>query len=249
MSARIFGLHGRVALVTGAGQNVGSGIAQALAAQGALVLVNDVVAERAAAVVQAVMADGGHAQTLAFDVTDLSAVLDAVGSVERVDILVNNAGNGGTAPMVLQRFIDMDPADWEGPIRVNLYGVMNCCHAVVPGMCERGWGRVITISSGAATAGVNIGVAPYSAGKGGGIAFTRSLALEIAKSGVTANTLAIGLMDLPDAQATARLARTIPIGRTGLPEDIAAACLWLASEEGAWVTGQTVQVNGGSITT
>jgi NAD(P)-dependent dehydrogenase (short-subunit alcohol dehydrogenase family) len=163
--------------------------------------------------------------------------------------LVNNAGNGGTAPMALQRFIDMDPVDWEGPIRVNLYGVMNCCHAVVPGMCERGWGRVITISSGAATAGVNIGVAPYSAGKGGGIAFTRSLALEIAKSGVTANTLAIGLMDLPDPQATARLARTIPIGRTGLPEDIAAACLWLASEEGAWVTGQTVQVNGGSITT
>jgi len=249
LSARIFDLHGRVALVTGAGQNVGSGIAQTLAAQGALVLVNDVVAERAAAVVQAVMADGGHAQTLAFDVTDLSAVLDAVGSVERVDILVNNAGNGGTAPMVLQRFIDMDPADWEGPIRVNLYGVMNCCHAVVPGMCERGWGRVITISSGAATAGVNIGVAPYSAGKGGGIAFTRSLALEIAKSGVTANTLAIGLMDLPDPQATARLARTIPIGRTGLPEDIAAACLWLASEEGAWVTGQTIQVNGGSITT
>ena len=92
-------------------------------------------------------------------------------------------------------------------------------------------------------------MAPYSAGKGGGIAFTRSLALEIAKSGVTANTLAIGLMDLPDPQATARLARTIPIGRTGLPEDIAAACLWLASEEGAWVTGQTVQVNGGSITT
>jgi len=249
LSARIFDLHGRVALVTGAGQNVGSGIAQTLAAQGALVLVNDVVAERAAAVVQAVMAHGGHAQTLAFDVTDLSAVLDAVGSVERVDILVNNAGNGGTAPMVLQRFIDMDPADWEGPIRVNLYGVMNCCHAVVPGMCERGWGRVITISSGAATAGVNIGVAPYSAGKGGGIAFTRSLALEIAKSGVTANTLAIGLMDLPDPQATARLARTIPIGRTGLPEDIAAACLWLASEEGAWVTAQTIQVNGGSITT
>ena len=249
MSAPIFDLHGRVALVTGAGQNVGSGIAQALASRGALVLVNDVVAERAVAVVQAVMKDGGHAQALPFDVTDLSAVRDAVGSVERVDILVNNAGNGGTAPMALQRFIDMDPADWEGPIRVNLYGVMNCCHAVVPGMCERGWGRVITISSGAATAGVNIGVAPYSAGKGGGIAFTRSLALEIAKSGVTANTLAIGLMDLPDPQATARLARTIPIGRTGVPEDIAAACLWLASEEGAWVTGQTVQVNGGSITT
>jgi NAD(P)-dependent dehydrogenase (short-subunit alcohol dehydrogenase family) len=169
LSGPIFDLHGRVALVTGAGQNVGSGIAHALAAQGALVLVNDVVADRAEAVVEAVEAKGGAAQALPFDVTDLPAVLDAVSSVERVDILVNNAGNAGTTSMGIQRFIDMDPAAWEAPIRVNLYGVLNCCHAVVRGMCERGWGRVITISSGAATAGVNIGVAPYSAGKGGGI--------------------------------------------------------------------------------
>jgi NAD(P)-dependent dehydrogenase (short-subunit alcohol dehydrogenase family) len=108
---------------------------------------------------------------------------------------------------------------------------------------------VITISSGAGTAGVAIGVSPYSAGKGGGIAFTRTLALEVARSGVTANTVAIGLMGLPDPDITAALARSIPVGRTGTPEDVGAACVWLASDEASWVTGQTIEVNGGAITT
>lgn len=249
MTGGLFDLEGRVALVTGAGQSVGAGIARALASRGATVLVNDIVAERACSVAEAIAAAGGRSRPLPFDVTNLAAVRDAVASVEPVDVLVNNAGNGGSEPMAVQRFIEMEPRDWEGPIRVNLYGVLNCCHAVVGDMCQRGWGRVITISSGAATAGVAIGVAPYSAGKGGALAFTRSLALEIARSGVTANTVAIGLMELPDSRVTAALARAIPVGRTGTPEDVAAACVWLASEEAAWVTGQTVQVNGGSITT
>ena len=132
---------------------------------------------------------------------------------------------------------------------MNLYGVLNCCKAVLDGMCDRGWGRVITISSGAGTAGVTIGVSPYSAGKGGGIAFTRTLVLEVAGSGVTANTLAIGLMGMPDPDVTEQLAKRIPVGRTGTPEDIGAACVWLASDEAAWVTAQTIQINGGSITT
>lgn len=245
----MFDLGGRTALVTGAGQNVGAGIARALAAQGAVVAVNDAVPERAAEVAARIEADGGRALPLPFDVTDLGQVLDAVGTLEAVDILVNNAGNGGRQPMGLTPFAAMDPADWEGPIRVNLYGVLHCCHAVVAAMCERRWGRIITISSGAGTAGVGIGVTPYSAGKGGGLAFTRSLALEVARQGVTANTLAIGLMENPDAAATAALARTIPVGRTGVPLDIAAACVWLASEEAAWVTAQTIEVNGGSVTT
>jgi len=143
----------------------------------------------------------------------------------------------------------MEPSSWDGPIRVNLHGVLNCCKAVIDGMCERHWGRVITISSGAGTAGVRIGVSPYSAGKGGGIAFTRTLALEVARDGVTANTIAIGLMGVPDPTVTASLAKGIPVGRTGEPADIAAACVWLASEEAAWVTGQTIQINGGSVTT
>ncbi|MGD0044169.1 MAG: SDR family NAD(P)-dependent oxidoreductase [Isosphaeraceae bacterium] len=247
----MFDLHGRVALITGAGQGVGAEIARALARQGAMVAVNDLVADRAQAVVEQIKAGGGQAVAMPFDVTDLPLVREEIARLLQVDILVNNAGNSGTTErMLVRQFVDMEPESWEGPIRVNLYGVLHCCSAVVGGMCERGWGRVITISSGAATAGVGIGVTPYSAGKGGGIAFTRSLALEVASQGVTANTLAIGLMESPAGpRVTAGLARGIPVGRTGTPSDVAAACVWLASEEAAWVTGQTIQINGGSVTT
>jgi NAD(P)-dependent dehydrogenase (short-subunit alcohol dehydrogenase family) len=245
----LFDLTGRTALVTGAGQNVGAGIAKALAAQGAMVAVNDVRRERAQAVAAAINGAGGRAVAAPFDVTDFDAVVEGVGTIGSVDILVNNAGNGGEETMRVQLFRETDPETWDGPIRVNLYGVMHCCRAVIDGMCDRGWGRVITISSGAGTRGVNIGVSPYSAGKGGGISFTRTLALEVAPFGVTANTLAIGLMGLPDPNITARLARAIPVGRTGTPEDIAAASVWLASSEAAWVTGQTIELNGGALTT
>jgi NAD(P)-dependent dehydrogenase (short-subunit alcohol dehydrogenase family) len=249
MTEKMYDLSERVALVTGAGQNVGAGIARALSRQGAHVLVNDIVQERADEVVHQIKLSGGTARTVLFDVSNLGSVLTALATTEPIDILVNNAGNAGSERMQPRPFVEMDPEAWESPIRVNLYGVLHCCHAVVPGMCARGRGRVVTISSGAATAGVNIGVAPYSAGKGGAIAFTRSLALEVARAGVTANSLAIGLMKNPDPQMTARLARSIPVGRTGTPEDVAAACVWLASDEAAWVTAQTIQVNGGSITT
>ena len=246
----MFELSGRMAMVTGAGRNVGAGIAQALASQGATVAVNDLVAERAAEVTEEIKAAGGQAQAVAFDVTDLAAVLRGVEQVGPIDILVNNAGNSGSNERMLVRpFVEMEPEDWESPIRVNLYGVLHCCHAVVPHMCQQGWGRVITISSGAGTAGVGIGVAPYSAGKGGGISFTRSLALEVASLGVTANSLAIGLMGDAGSNTTAGLARGIPVGRTGRPADVAGACVWLASSEAGWVTGQTIQVNGGSVTT
>lgn len=245
----MFDLAGRVALITGAGQGVGAGIAQALASQGAHVLVNDVVADRAEAVAAAIRDVGGAATAVPFDVTDLDAVRAAVAAGPPVDILVNNAGNGGAEGMKVASFRDLEPDAWDGPIRVNLHGVLNCAKAVVDGMCDRNWGRIITISSGAGTAGVAIGVSPYSAGKGGGIAFTRTLALEVARDGVTANALAIGLMGMPDPTVTAALARSIPVGRTGTPQDIAAAVVWLASDEAAWVTGQTIQINGGSVTT
>jgi NAD(P)-dependent dehydrogenase (short-subunit alcohol dehydrogenase family) len=245
----VFDLSGRTALVTGAGQNVGAGIARSLAAQGATVVVNDLVAERAEATASTIREAGGSAATAVFDVTDLAAVESAVAAIDAVDILVSNAGNAGAEQMGVAPFVEMEPNQWEGPIRVNLYGVLHCCRATVPRMMDRGWGRVITISSGAGTGGVNIGVSPYSAGKGGGIAFTRTLALEVAGSGVTANSLALGLMGMPDPTVTEHLARRIPVGRTGTPEDIGAACVWLASDEAAWVTAQTIQINGGSITT
>ncbi len=245
----MFDLSGRVALVTGAGQNVGAGIARALAAQGARVVVNDVRSERAVHVADRICSEGGDAVASAFDVTELDGVRNAITQVGQIDILVNNAGNAGTATMALQPFVEMDPAGWNAPIRVNLYGVLHCCHAVVPGMCQRKWGRVITIASGAGVAGIGIGVSPYSAAKGAAVAFTRTLAIEVASQGVTANSLAIGLMQAPDATVTERLARSIPVGRTGRPEDVAASCVWLASDEASWVTAQTIQVNGGSIST
>jgi NAD(P)-dependent dehydrogenase (short-subunit alcohol dehydrogenase family) len=248
----LFELDGKVALVTGAGQNVGAGIARLLAAQGAAVAVNDIRVERAADTVAAIESAGGRAVAVGFDVTDYEAVVTGVAEVEAalgpVDVLVNNAGNGGAQGMRPTQFRDSDPASWRGPIDVNLYGVMNCCRAVINGMCERGWGRVVTIASGAGIVGLNIGVSPYAGGKGGAIGFMRHLAVENARFGVTANTLAIGLMTMEDHSVTEALAKQIPTKRTGLPEDIGHACVYLASPEASWVTGQTIQVNGGSVT-
>lgn len=249
----MFDLHGRVALVTGAGQNVGAGIARMLAAQGAAVAVNDLRVERAEVVAAELRERGADAAAIGFDVTDYDAVVAGVAAAEAalgpIGVLVNNAGNGGEHGMRPTQFRESDPASWRGPVDVNLYGVMNCCRAVINGMVDRGWGRVITIASGAGTVGLDIGVSPYAGGKGGAIGFMRHLALENARAGVTANTLAIGLMTNPDQTVTAAMARRIPVGRTGVPEDIGAACVYLASEEAAWVTGQTIEINGGSVTT
>ena len=244
----MFDLSGRTALVTGAGQNIGAGIARGLAGQSAHVVVNDYFADRAQATTDEITAAGASAVPSVFDVTDLDAVMAAVAGIGVVDILVNNAGLAGPTDMKAEQFRGMDPADWASAVDVNLYGVMNCCHAVIDGMCERGWGRIITVSSAAGTHGVNIGVAPYSAGKGGGLAFTRSLALEVARSGVTANTLALGLFERKNREITEHFARAVPVGRTGRPEDVAAACVWLASDEAEWVTAQTIGINGGSLT-
>jgi 3-oxoacyl-[acyl-carrier protein] reductase len=245
----MFDLTSRTALVTGAGQGVGAGIARALARRGAHVVVNDVVDERAEAVVGEIRTGGSSAAAAPFDVTDLDAVRAAVEEHSPIDVLVNNAGNAGTGKMRPTPFADMDPAEWDAPIEVNLRGVLNCVHTVLNPMIECGWGRIITISSGAGNAGVGIGVAPYSAGKGGGMGFMRSLALETAASGVTANTVALGLMDnVGGSDATEALARSIPVKRLGTPADVGAICVYLASDEAAWMTGQTINLNGGSVT-
>ena len=246
----MFDLTGRTALVTGAGQGVGFGIATTLLEAGAKVFVNDLVPERAESAAQAL---GANATALPFSVADREAVASAIAGIGPVDILVNNAGIPPTMRPV--KFRDMDPAEWSAYIDVNLYGVVNCVSATIDGMCERGWGRVITISSGAGTQGLNIGVSMYGAGKGGAISFMRHLAVETARSGVTANTLALGLMERDDPvmteesrTVTASMAKQVPVGRLGTGRDIGYTCVFLASDEAEWITGQTIAVNGGSVT-
>jgi NAD(P)-dependent dehydrogenase (short-subunit alcohol dehydrogenase family) len=249
----VFDLSGRTAMVTGAGQGVGAGVARLLAGQGAVVVVNDLDAGRATQTVSSIEAAGGKAAPCLFDVTDFDAVAAAVADLKRqlgpVDVLVNNAGNGGAERMVPTQFRDSEPSSWHGPIDVNLYGVLNCSRNVIGDMCDQGWGRVITIASGAGMVGLRIGVSAYGAGKGGAIGFMRHLAIESARFGVTANTLALGLMTNPGGPGVSEsLARQIPVGRTGLPEDVAALCVYLASPEASWMTGQTIHINGGAVT-
>jgi len=242
----MFDLSGKIAVVTGAGQNVGAGIARLLAAQGATVHVNDIVAERAQDTVDQISAAGGAAAVASFDVTDYDAVTDAMATIGVVDILVNNAGNGGAEGMGLTQFRDSEPAGWMGAINVNLFGVLHCSRAVINGRCERGFGRVITISSGAGITGLKIGVSPYAAGKGGAIAFMRHLAMENARFGVTANSLALGLMQPENSGPVDALAKQIPVGRTGTPDDVGFGCVYLASDEASWITGQTIHLDGGA---
>ena len=248
----MFDLTGRVALVTGAGQSVGAGIAEALAECGAVVAVNDLYAERAEAQAKRIAQDQRGAIAAPFDVTDLAAVREGVGAVEDevgpVDILVNNAGVVQADASGLVQFRDLDPSEWHRNIDLNLYGVLNCVKATIDGMCDRRFGRVITVSSGAGTQGLRIGVSMYAAGKGGAISFMRHLALETAQFGVTANTLALGLMENAARAGRSGLPPAAPVGRAGTGRDVGAAVAWLAAE-GEWVTGQTIGINGGSSTT
>ncbi len=179
----MFDLTGHVALITGAGQNVGAGIARALATQGAASVVNDFHADRALRVAEEINQDGRQAVAIPFDVTDLAAVIagfdEATARLGHVDVLVNNAGTGGpTEPMHVAQFAEMAPDKWAPVIAVNLFGPMNCAKAAIGSMIDRQWGRVITISSGAGQIGMNIGVSPYAAGKAGASGFMRHLAIE-----------------------------------------------------------------------
>ena len=240
---------GRVALVTGAGQGVGAGIATALGAAGAAVAVNDLHGDRAAAVAGQIRAAGGRAHPCEADVTDLAAVeamvTDVAETLGPVDVLVNNAGIPADG-FVPRPFRTMPVADWDRFVRLNLYGVLHGVKATVDGMCERGWGRIVTVSSEAGRMGLPGGISLYGASKAAAIGFSRHLALELLGTGVTANCVALGLMATgpDDARRPPR-----PTTRLGDPADVAAAVCFLASDEAEWITGQVLGVNGGALTT
>ncbi|MFW0787298.1 SDR family NAD(P)-dependent oxidoreductase [Gordonia sp. CPCC 206044] len=247
-------LAGRCALVTGAGQGVGRGLALALADAGAEVLVNDVRVDRAEDVVAQVRDKGGRGRSVPFDVTDHEEVATAIAAAGPVDILINNAGNAGAGPFTVGRaFHDTGPADWEPFLRVNLYGVMHCTHAVLPAMIERQWGRVITIVSDAGRTG-DRNSAVYATAKAGAAGFIRSIAMEGGRHGITANNIALGTMrtpltealwDEPDSPRAKAILQNYVIRRPGTPDDVAALALLLAGDQGSWITGQTIPVNGG----
>jgi NAD(P)-dependent dehydrogenase (short-subunit alcohol dehydrogenase family) len=247
----------RVALVTGAGQGVGAGIASTLASAGFRVLVNDLYGDRASAVASAV---GGDA--LPFDVTDYDAVSAAFASAGPVDVLVNNAGIPVDG-FPQTPFASSDPAVWRRFVDLNLYGVMNCTHLALPGMLSRGWGRVVTVSSEAGRHGLDIGVALYGAAKAGALGLMRHVAVEVAPFGVTVNNLLPGftrterMVELSQVtavkegvtpeQALAKFTAAVPMGRMGEPREFAALAAFLASERASYITGQSMAVDGGWI--
>jgi 3-oxoacyl-[acyl-carrier protein] reductase len=249
----MFNLRGRVALVTGGGQNSGEGIAKALARQGAAVIVNGLRVEPIQRVAADIEAVGGRAVASSFDVTDFAAVHSHVRAAEaelghHVDILINNAGVAHA--MVALPFRQLTPEQWRASIDLNIYGAFNCAKVVIDGMCDAGWGRVVQISSGSARTGQNIGVSMYATGKSGVEGFIRHLAAETGQFGVTANILALGhQQDLASKMSTEMIdaiLTNIPIGRLGSPAEVGAACVYLASDEASGMTGQTIDFNGGS---
>jgi NAD(P)-dependent dehydrogenase (short-subunit alcohol dehydrogenase family) len=240
-------LTGRTALITGAGQNVGAGTARALAAVGAHVAVNDLFADRAERVVEEIRSAGGSAEPVVCDVTDLEAVTESFARIEKIDILINNAGIPVTG-FALKNFVDDDPSTWKSFVDLNVYGPMNCTHAALSGMIERGWGRIVTISSESARAG-DRKLGAYAASKGAGPALMRSVAKEVGRYGITCNSLSLAtqrnasLDNATDMTLGQLNAYIVP--RLGRAADVAAAIVWLTSDDAAWVTGQTIPINGG----
>ncbi len=243
-------LNGKTALVTGAGGGMGSGIAMQLARQGAHVIVNDIFADKAQDSVNQITAEGFSASSVVFDVTDPDAIRTHIEALVKehdgIDVLVNNVGNAGAVQMEQTHFKDSLPENWKKFIDVNLNGVMHCTHAVLPRMCEKGWGRVITISSGAGRTGLSIGVSIYGAAKAGSINLMRHVSQEVAQYGVTCNAIALGLMNTVPEEFAAPVIKTIPCGRLGTPEDAGYMAGFLASDEANWITGQVFCVDGGS---
>jgi 2-hydroxycyclohexanecarboxyl-CoA dehydrogenase len=247
-------LTGRRALITGGGNGVGAAIGRAFVRAGAEVWVNDISEARARAVADELSALGpGHGHPVRADVTSPVKVARMRDETGPIDILVNNAGipPGG---FQLQKFVDSQPADWDLTIWLNFGAVLHVTHAYVGDMVSAGWGRVITIVSDAGRRGERLQVI-YGSAKAAAMGFTRGLAAEVGKYGVTANCVALGAMRTGalaevldnDPGFEERLAKPYPVPRVGRADDPAGVVTLLASDHASWITGQVYPVDGGYV--
>jgi 2-hydroxycyclohexanecarboxyl-CoA dehydrogenase len=238
------GLAGKAVLVTGGGGAIGAALCRRFAAEGARLLVADRVRESAERV--AAQCKGA---ALVFDISDYAAAQAALRE-QKIDVLVNNAGWDR-----FQNFVETKPDEWEQLIAINLRGPLNMHHLVLPQMIARGSGRIVNISSDAARVGSS-GEAVYSACKGGIISFTKTLAREVARKGISVNVVCPGPTDTPilrgflgEGEAGQKvyeaLVRAVPMKRVGQPDDIPGIVAFLASDEAAFITGQVISVSGG----
>jgi 2-hydroxycyclohexanecarboxyl-CoA dehydrogenase len=245
-------LAGRVAFVTGGASGIGRAIARALARDGARVAVADLDAEGARRVVAEIQGAGGNAVAQPLDITDVAAVDSSVDGVAAhwggLHVLVNCAGWDRPMP-----FVETTPEFWEQILAVNLKGPLACTRAALRHMVKADYGKIVSIASDAGRVGSS-GEAVYSAAKGGLIAFTKTVAREVARHHINVNCVCPGPSDTPlfqkeFAEKSPKLAeslkRVIPWGRLGVPDDVAPAVVFLASDDAGFITGQTLSVSGG----
>ena len=249
MPHTMFDLSGRVALITGAGRGMGLGVARTLGRLGAKVAVNDSFADRAQAAAQGLLAEGLQAVAVPGDITR-PEVREAVVAATRsafgdVDLLINNAGVPPGMESNLRKFRDLTEADFEQQLDLNLRAITGLTRLVLPAMIERGFGRIVIVSSESWRVGIAFGLTNYAAAKAAALGFMRQLSHEVGRKGVTVNAVSLGTMNNfgydEQAKATA-------VGRAGTPEDVGALVAYLVSNEAGWMTGQTLPLNGGAIT-
>jgi 2-hydroxycyclohexanecarboxyl-CoA dehydrogenase len=244
------GLRGRRTLITGAASGIGRATVQRLASEGAVVGILDIDGEGADETARALRSAGAEALSFQVDIVDASAVAAAIASFEDeagpVEALINNAGWD-----IAGNFAESDPATWRKVIDINLYGPLNLTRAVLPGMIERESGRIVSLASDAGRVGSS-GEAVYAACKGGMISFSKSVAREVARHGITLNVVSPGPSDTPlfarfdeSGKLAGALERAIPMRRLGQPEDYPGIIAFLISDDASFITGQTVSVSGG----
>ena len=243
-------LAGKVAIVTGGGSGIGRAVAKRFAAEGAAVAVADIAAGNAEAVAAEILADGGRAFAMGVDVSDpqqVQAMVDrAVRELGGLDVLMTAAGVLGFGSVV-----ETEPDEWSRVIGVNLTGTYLCARSAIPRMVERGGGSIVTVSSSTGAHDAAPGTAAYIASKGGVAMLTKAISVDHARQGIRANAIAPGPTDTPmlggvmTPQELRAFGEAMPIGRLAQPEELAAAALFLASDEASYVTGAVFAVDGG----